>query len=445
MKVFYRVWLGQLASLMGSAMTAFALGVWIYQETHSAALFSTLAIFTILPNLVFAPLAGVVADRWSRRQVMIVADSACAALSLLLAALLASGRLQFWHVCAINLASASLTLFHRTAYSASVATLVEEKQLGRANGLMQIAHASSQLLAPMLAGALLGLVDITGVVVIDLATFAFGVTTLYTVSFPKLESRTMRQRTFKQDLLQGWRYLRSQRGLVGLVIFSALINTLLSSAGVLLGPMILSFTTPAALGGVMTAAGLGMLAGGVLLAVWRGPRSPVVGVVAFSIVTAFWVTLAGLRPSVTLISIALFGALASLGMMNGCVQTVIQSVVPKDLHGRVMSVNGMLMRAAAPIGYLVAGPLAEHVLQPLLSRPGFWTNTVGALIGTGPGRGSALYVLLVGLACGAAGAVGGIVLALRLRGQAPTSGAGAREAPQEQTRLGRPVETEMEA
>jgi MFS family permease len=401
MNSFIRVWLGQLVSLTGSALTSFALGVWIYNTTHSAALFSILAVFTIVPAVVIAPFAGVIADRWSRRAVMMTADSASAVLSVILIALLTTGRLAFWHICAIACISAALTAVHRTGYSASVALLVDDSQMARANGLMQFANAISQLVAPLVAGFLIGVVGISGVVMMDLATFVVGIVTLLNVRFPPLPSGTdgkQGRRAFKQDLLEGWVYLRSAKDLLRMNILTAAVNSVLSSAGVMLAPLVLSFATPKELGLVMTFAGLGSLAGGLLLASWGGPVVLIRGVWTCAAATGLSVVLVGLRPSIVLVCAGVCASLACLGLVNGCAQTVLQRSVPNQLQGRVIAFVSMLTRIAAPVGYMVAGPVIDFVLQPALQRQGAWAVAAHAIVGAGPGRGIAAYFAIVGLA-----------------------------------------------
>jgi DHA3 family macrolide efflux protein-like MFS transporter len=438
MKSFLTVWAGQLLSLTGSAITSFALGIWIYQHTKSASLFSILALFTVVPSIVVAPFAGVVADRWNRRAVMILGDATSGIISLLLALLIYTGGLRFWHICIVNLLAATIGSFHRTAYAASVALLVEQKDLTRASGLMQVASASSQLLSPMVAALLVVTVRLTGIVLIDMATFVIGIVTLLRVHVPSLphgNTGGRRRVNVRRDLLDAWAYLRTQPGLLALNGFSAAINTLLSSAGVLLAPLVLSFGSPAALGGVMTSAGAGALAGALVLAAWGGPKSPAAGAMVLSLFTALCVAMIGLRPSAVLVSVGVFGALATLGAMNGCIQAVMQSLVPNELQGRVLAGAGLMMRIAAPIGYIFAGPIVDKVLEPMLSQSGFSAHIIGAVIGTGPGRGVGLYYVATSILCATTTLVAGpsILRSLGVNSAAevPSGACSAKDLPTE--------------
>ena len=138
MKTFFIIWIGQLISIIGSGLTGFGLSVWIYAQTGEATPIALNALFFNLPRIILAPVAGSIADRYNRRRIMILADTAAALTTLGAAALLFSGNLQVWHIYLLTFLSAVGSSFQQPAYSASITMLVSKKDLARAGGIQQI-------------------------------------------------------------------------------------------------------------------------------------------------------------------------------------------------------------------------------------------------------------------------------------------------------------------
>ena len=170
-RLLVAVWLGQLASLIGSSLTAFVLGVWVYERTGSVTQFSLIFLAATVPALVVAPLAGTAADSRDRRVLMLTADSVAAIGTLALAVLVATGSLQVWHIYVATAVTAGASTVHQVAYQAMTPALVGTKHLARFNGLMQVSRAV-QIAAPLIAGFLVVSIGVAGVLAVDLATVA---------------------------------------------------------------------------------------------------------------------------------------------------------------------------------------------------------------------------------------------------------------------------------
>lgn len=220
MRTFVVVWFGQLVSTIGSGLTGFAFGVWVYQETGSTTLFAMNMLAYAIPNLVVAPFAGALVDRWDRRKVMIMSDTGAGLATLFVAALLVTSNLEVWHVFVATAVSATFTTFQWPAYSATTTLLVPKEQLGRAGGMVQIGEAVSQLIAPAAAGGLFITTGLQGVVMIDFVTYLIAVGTLLLVRFPQPET-TKEGEESKGSLLSeavyGWKYIAARSGLLGLL------------------------------------------------------------------------------------------------------------------------------------------------------------------------------------------------------------------------------------
>ncbi len=170
---------------MGSGLTSFALGVWVFQQTGSATQFALIGLSAVLPRVLLSPLAGAIVDRWDRRRVMIVGDVGAGLSTLVVVILLLTARLEIWHIYLLAAVNAAFGTVQWPAFAATTSLLVSKENLGRANGMVQFGQAASEILAPAMAGVLVGVIRLEGVILIDVVTFLFAVTTLLLVRFPR--------------------------------------------------------------------------------------------------------------------------------------------------------------------------------------------------------------------------------------------------------------------
>jgi MFS transporter, DHA3 family, macrolide efflux protein len=406
MQAFFIIWLGQLVSLIGSGLTTFALGVWAYQRTGSVTLFAMITLAGTLPSILVSPVAGVYVDRWNRRQLLIASDFASAILTLLVALLLWSDTLAIWHIWGIVAVRSLIRAFQLPAYTASITMLIPKAHLTRANGMMQFGSAAAQIVAPLLAGVLMELIFLQGIILIDFVTFAVAVVTLLLVNIPQPASKGAQKRSVLREASYGWTYITERPGLFGMLILFAIVNLAYGMAQVLFTPLVLKFSTVTALGTIASAGGVGLLAGTTVLSTWGGPKPRIHGVLGMGILFGFSFILAGLQASTWLIGVASFICMFCVPFINGCTQTIWQIKVPPEVQGRVFATRLMIAWSTAPLAYVIAGPLSDGVFEPLLANNGALAGSIGAIIGTGPGRGVGLLFVLIGLTAMLA-AVGG--------------------------------------
>ena len=405
---FLVIWGGQVVSMIGSGLTHFALGVYVYQTTGSATLLGLVLVSGSLPNLL-APFAGALVDRWDRRWVMILSDTGAGLLTLAIWLLLASGTLRVWHIY-VNAALGSLLgIFQRPAHMATTTLLVPKQHYGRAAGLTQLGAAVSQSVSPILAGFLVVAIQVQGVVLVDLATYLVAVLTLVLVRIPRPQV-TADGRAGKGSLLReagyGWVYLRQRPGLLGMLILFAFINFGLSFFGVLFTPLILSFATSEMLGTLLSIGGIGMLAGGMAMSTGGGSRRKVHSLMGSMFLFGLALCVAGLRTNPWLIGAAVFSFFALLPVASGSSQAIWLAKVAPDVQGRVFAMRGMIAWIAQPLAYMIAGPLADNVFEPLMAADGALAGVVGRIVGVGPGRGIGLIFVTMGLFISLATAVG---------------------------------------
>jgi MFS family permease len=401
-KSFFIIWGGQVVSILGSSLSWFAMGVWLYQKTGSASQFALVALCTALPQMIISPFAGVLIDRYPRRLMMAIADTGAALCTLLLFWLFATGQMQVWHIYLTTILGATCNALQAPAYKALVASLTEKPQLGRANGLLQFGQGLAEILGPSLAGLLMLTIQIPGVLLIDLATFCVGVITLLMtpIKEPQASTHAFSLGSIQgwiTDIQQGWQTVRKDRGLFNLLGYEALFAFLWSLFAVLAVPMFLGLGNPQSLGVTLTIAGAGMLTGSLILSAWGGPKRRLTGLLVFEMFSALGFCLMGSRPFLWLVAAAAFLAHFTLAFVSGLRESIWQGQVEKTVQGRVFSIKQAVAKAATVLAYLTAGLLADNVMEPLLRPSGVLADTLGPWFGVGPGRGIALLFFLIGL------------------------------------------------
>jgi DHA3 family macrolide efflux protein-like MFS transporter len=399
MRTFFVIWSGQLVSTIGSGLTGFALGVWIYQETGSVTLFAMNMLAFAIPNLLVSPFAGALVDRWDRRWVMIMSDTGAGFATLSIALLYMTGNLQVWNIILATAVNSAFTTFQWPAYSAVTTLLVPKAQLGRASGMVQIGEAVSQLLAPAAAGVLFVTIGLGGVIVFDFATYIFAVLTLLFVRVPspeRSEAGDEGKGSLWKEALYGWTYISARAGLLGLLLIFAAFNFVSGLIMPLIMPMILDMTSADMLGYLVSIVGMGMLVGTLVMSAWGGPKRRIHGVLGFLMLSGFFTSLLGISPLIPVLAVAGFLLMFTMPIINGSSQAIWQSKVAPDVQGRVFSVRRMIAWSMTPLAYIIAGPLVDRVFKPLLLEGGALADSVGQLIGVGPGRGTGFMFIIVG-------------------------------------------------
>jgi DHA3 family macrolide efflux protein-like MFS transporter len=399
MITFIFVWFGQLISLIGSSLTGFALGVWIYQTTGSVTNFALITLSQTLPLVLISLVAGTIVDRQSRRWVMIISDSGSGLCTLAIAILLATGNLQVWHIYVTTAISSSLSAFQWPAYTAATTLLVPKEQLSRASTMVELGSGIAQLIAPSLAGVLLGIVGLRGIIVIDFVTFTFAMITLICVSFPELETITTGSQesdSLWEELVYGLTYITNRPGLLGLLIYSATINLFIGFVVVLLQPLVLSFFSPIQLGIIESIRGFAMLAGSFLMIIWSGPKHRVMAMFADILLSAAAITLIGWHSSMLVMCFGAFLFSFGLPIYRTCSQFIWQTKVAPEVQGRVFALKRMASFSSLPLAALIAGPIDEYIFEPLMAVDGPLAASMGQIIGVGPGHGIDLLFIVVG-------------------------------------------------
>lgn len=400
---FFVMWLGQLVSLVGSAMTRFALTIWAFEQTESATVLALVAFFAFGPSVLLSPVAGALVDRWNRKTIMIVSDLGAGFSTVLLLLLLTTGNLEVWHLYIVSALGSAFDAFQFPAFSAAVTMMVPRKHYGRASGMRSLAESASAIAAPVLAGLVLVAGGLQMVMLIDIVTFVFAVGALLVVYVPQ-PAHSAEGDAARGSLMQesgfGFRYILQRPSLLGMQMVFFFINLFAVFGAVLLAPMILSSTNndEVALATVQAALGVGGLAGGLVMSAWGGPARRVHGVLIGMFLSGLLghITI-GVGQSLLWWSAGAFAGSFFIPILNGSNQAIWQSKVPPDLQGRVFAVRRLIAQITAPLAMLMAGPLADQVFEPGMMPGGALAESFGGLVGTGPGSGMALMFAISGV------------------------------------------------
>jgi MFS transporter, DHA3 family, macrolide efflux protein len=419
MLAFLIILVGQLFSVLASSMSHFALTIWMYQQTESAFALGMMQVFFITPFLIISPFAGVMVDRYNRKAMMMVSDLAAAIATGGIFVLYALGMLEFWHLYVAAVLNGIGNTFQWPAYSAAISTMIPKEQLGRANGLMSLMEAGPGVVAPLLAGMLLPLIGLVGILAIDIVTFFFAIGTLLFVHIPqprKTEEGQQKTGNIWSEAAYGFTYIFARPSLLGLQLIFFFGNLFSGIGFTLLAPMILARTDSNSLifGSVQSAGAIGAVAGGVLMSIWGGFKRRVHGVllgwILFSLSGMLFLGIGqGLAVWIpAMVIMSLCGPL-----INASNQAIWQSKVAPDLQGRVFSARRLIAWFAQPVSPIIAGTLADFAFEPAMRGDGMLSQTFGVLVGTGPGAGMGLILVFCSLAAALVGLTGYFIPAIR--------------------------------
>ena len=399
---FLLLWGSQTVSQMGTAMTDYAVIIWVYSQRSTASSVTLLTVCTFLPTIFLRFLAGSMVDRWNKKRIMLIADllAACGTLAVLV--LHSADVLQIWHLYVINFLLSLMNAFQEPASFVAVSMLVPKEHYARVGGLQGFSGAAVSILAPALGALLVASGGLDLVLIIDLATFAVAfLALLFLIRIPEAEQAETEEEPFSETCLAGIRYLKEHKAILRITLFLAVINFLakLGNDG-MLSPFILGRTgnNQPVLGAVESFTALGVLAGSLLATVMK----PVKKRVRLIFITTGLVfagnIIQGLTSRPWLWCAAAFGSYLLAVVMNIYMDTVMRERVPVEMQGRVFSAKSTLQNFTIPIALLLGGLLADTVFEPFMLADSPAQRVLSGLVGTGKGSGIGLMFLIIGTA-----------------------------------------------
>ncbi|OGO35858.1 MAG: hypothetical protein A2147_02180 [Chloroflexi bacterium RBG_16_57_8] len=367
MKTFLTLWTSQAVSIIGSALVQFALAWYLTKETGSATVLATAMLVAWLPQIVLGPLIGPYIDRWNRKRIMIIADLSMAVVTFGLVALFFSGAVQIWHIYVAMAARSIGATFHFPAMAASIPLLVPEKHLSRVGGLNMTLQGIVMVAAPPAGALLLEALPMYGVLAVDIVTAVIAVGCLLFISIPQPERTTLiAKASALNDMAASYRYVwHNARGLLMLIGLFAIGNFFVMPALRLLPILVTEHLggDVLKLGWLNSGFGVGMVGGGIVMSAWGGFRRRIVTVLIGEAVLGASIFALGFV-SMDLFFLGLAAAFfqgIGIAFGNAPIMAIFQSLVPKDMQGRVFGVLGSISQAVVPLGLAVAGPTADAI------------------------------------------------------------------------------------
>jgi DHA3 family macrolide efflux protein-like MFS transporter len=400
-RTFYSLAAAQTVSQIGSNMSFLAVGIYVYLRTGEATPLALFSLFLLLPHIIAGGVAGVLADRYDRRALMIIGDTGAALGSLALVISVSSGNFQLWHLYAAGLWQALFSSIQRPAFEASVSQLVPEAQRQRANAIMQISKPASILIASALTGFLYVAIGVVGIFLIDLISFLVAVSTTLLVripSPPRSESATQARPSMLKDWGAGLGFLWSRRPLFIMVTLGAVSSFLITSVYALTTPYVLARTgSEVTLGFITAIMSVGGIVGAIAIGAWGGFKrrmnTIMIGIILLFIATILF----GTNQSPIVLGGALFLAMMGVSAANATLMTLLQAKVPGDMQGRVFAIFMQLTLVLTPLGYLLIGPLADQVFTPLAGSAAWAEGVPGMLFGMGAAGGMGVLFAITGI------------------------------------------------
>jgi len=368
---FFTIWGGQAFSLLGSQLVQFALIWHLTVETGSATVLATASLVGLVPHVVLGPLVGTLVDRWNRRRIMLVADGVIALFTIGLAVLFALDRVALWHIYVVMFIRSLAGGFHGNAMSASTSLMVPVEHLTRIQGVNQMLNGGMNVVAAPLGALLLEMLPLQGILAIDVVTAATAIVPLIFIQVPqperieRRESQSEPRTTVWDDFREGLRYMLGWPGLMIIGLMAILINFLITPAFSLLPLLVKDYFGGGAiqLGWTESAAGIGVILGGVVLGVWGGFKRKMYTTLLGLFGMGAGILVLGWAPPTSI----LWAVMAALivGIMqpitNGPIFAVLQSTVAPDMQARVFSLLSSLAAGMSPIGLILAGPISDRV------------------------------------------------------------------------------------
>lgn len=395
-KKFIVLWIGQFIATIGTGLTSFGLGVYVYQLTGKASTTALVALFAFIPSILLGPIAGILADRYDRRLLMIIGDSFSALGPIFILICILFGEIEIWQIYIGVLISSIFSSLLEPSYKATITDLLTEDQYTKASGLVQLAGSARYLISPIIAGFILVVSGIKLLLLIDILTIIITVTTVFAVRKGISPKKHEKKNSFIQEFKDGWSAISSNKGLLILVIVTLLITFFMGAIQTLSTPLVLAFSNAAVFGILETISALGMVVTSLIIGIIAIKNNYLKTLSSSLFFAGIFMILFGFRDNIILMSISGFLFFAMLPFANTSLDYLIRTNIENSLQGRAWGLIGLISQLGYVIAYATSGFFADYVFSPLFLEGGALYNNLGKVIGTGIGRGIGFMIIIAG-------------------------------------------------
>ncbi|MDI6861337.1 MAG: MFS transporter [Caldisericia bacterium] len=395
-KGFILMSIGQFISMVGSSMTQFGLSIWIWKTTGNATPFSIITTLFFIPNLIFSPFAGALIDRWPLKKSLILPDLTAGLITLLTLILYLMNKLNLPFLYIASFVSGIFNAFQWPAYSVTISVMLKKEEYGKANGLFSMVENGPMIIAPILAGIFLPLINLSGVMIIDIFTFLFAIIAVLYVYIPKIDRvLSIEKLNIFSEALFGFKYIFKHKHLLSLLTVFLLVNLFEGFINPLYSPLILSKTNNNSifLGIIQMFFGLGGLIGGFVMTIWGGTKKKIYSLLGGIFLGGISLVFFGISKAVYILSI--LGLIISFSgvISNASSQAIWQSKISPELQGRVFSARRVIAQLIGTIPMISSGPIVDNILSKYFT----YENRFFSYFGSGKGGAMSFMTSLSGI------------------------------------------------
>ena len=394
---FILLWATQTLSRLGSSLTPFSLILWAYGETGSALSTALLTVSSYIPYILLSLPVGTLTDRMNKKRLMLLSDTAAALCTLTILFVWLSGNLELWHLYLVNAITGTAQTFQQPASEVATTLITPEDKYQKAGSLNALAYSVINMASPVIATALYSTGGLTLVIIVDLSTFTVAfLSLLFFVRIPEMKKEKHEDSHIMMDLKEALSFLRTNIGILQVILFLAAINFVAAIYDAALPAMILSFESESILAAVQSTAGIAMIIGSAIATMMPAPKSRVKMIIIslfISMSTENFMLSFSRNPVIWCLG-AFLGWLC-IPVMNTNLDALMRSSIPSGIQGRVYSARNMLQFFTIPVGYLAGGFLVDTVFEPFMADKS--DTVVNQLFGTGKGSGAAFLFAVIGV------------------------------------------------
>lgn len=401
LKTFLTFWSTQSLSQLGSAMTNFALTLWLYEKTGSALQTALLSICSYAPYVLMSIFAGALSDRWDKKKVILICDTLAACCTVVVLLLLKTDSLRPMHMYLLNAINGLMNTVQQPASDVAMTLIIPRKHYQKACGLRSFSQSLVTILNPMLATALYALAGMEAVIYTDLATFGLAFVTLcFFIQIPRIfREETEEKNSLLENVKAGLHYLRKDRLSLLLILFLAGVNLVASAFDAVLPAYVLPRENggEAVLGLVTSCAGIAMLAGSLIAAAAPAPKNPIKVIyltMLFSLSTENFLLAFCQTPWLWCLGQVL--GWLPVPLMSANLDVTLRTRIPVEMQGRVYSCRNTLQFFTIPVGFFLGGWMVDEIWEPMMAQAPA-NGLTAALFGIGKGSGASVMMLLLGI------------------------------------------------
>ena len=380
-KKFLLLWAGELISSIGGGLTSFGLAVYVFNETGSAASMAIVSLLAFLPTLVLSAPAGVLADRYDRRLLMMLGDGLSGLGILFIFICMLSGHASLLQICIGVSVSSIFSALLEPSYRATITDILTKEEYSKASGMVSLAGSARYLISPMLAGFLLAVSDIKLLLIIDICTFIVTVSTTLVVKKGIADTKVTTEESFLESFKDGWKAITEKRGVFVLILMSSIVTCFMGTFQILAEPMVLDFSDSKTLGIVETVCACGMLVSSLILGI-KGIKKGYARVLSISLAFS-GITMAGfgLKQNVYLMCASGFLFFATLPFTNNCLDYLARINIPDEKQGRAWGLIGFLSQLGYVFAYGLSGIFADGLAKSMDVSVGIGSSYVVMISG----------------------------------------------------------------